>query len=259
MSDAYAGGDLARRGATLIERATRDEGDANALMDLSIVLQLVGQRDVGLATQSQALALQQLYSLPVRSERTIRVLALMTRGDLSTNAPLEFLAERADVSLDLLYLATDLPFPAAIPEHDVLYIAINESDETRPLLRELQALVKIWPRPVINQPERILSLSRDEACVRLGPVPGVVMPPVARTDRASLEQVARAERSIASILSDLTFPIIVRPVGSHAGRGLIKCESAEAIEPYLQQLSDHEFYVSRFIDYSGTDGLFRKY
>ncbi|HEY2735747.1 MAG TPA: hypothetical protein VGI70_17235, partial [Polyangiales bacterium] len=159
MTDAYAGGDLARRGASLIERATRDAGDADALMDLSIVLQLIGQRDVGLATQSQALALRQLYSLPVRGERAIRVLALMTRGDLSANAPLEFLAERADVSLDLLYVAADLPFPDKIPEHDVLYIAINESDETRSLLHELQAIAKIWPRPVINQPERILALS----------------------------------------------------------------------------------------------------
>jgi glutathione synthase/RimK-type ligase-like ATP-grasp enzyme len=93
----------------------------------------------------------------------------------------------------------------------------------------------------------------------LAGVPGIVMPPVARTTRTSLEQVARGERSVASILGDLRFPFIVRPVGSHAGRGLIKCEDAGAITPYLQRLLDEEFYLSRFVDYAGADGLFRKY
>ena len=54
MTMAFSGIDLTPLGAQLIERAGSAPGDANALMDLSTVLQLKGNKDIGLAAQSQA-------------------------------------------------------------------------------------------------------------------------------------------------------------------------------------------------------------
>ena len=55
------------------------------------------------------------------------------------------------------------------------------------------------------------------------------------------------------------FPIIVRPLGSHAGVGLAKMDDRAAIGRSLLARPEPEFFVSRFVDYAGDDGLFRKY
>ncbi len=52
----------------------------------------------------------------------------------------------------------------------------------------------------------------------------------------------------------------MRPRGSHAGIGLAKLDDAEALFGYLDDRSEDEFFISRFVDYSNEeDGLFRKY
>lgn len=260
MRMAYSGADLTPLGAQLIERAERNPLDANALMDLSTALQLKGNREVAMSMQAQALQIQQLYHAPsAKGAVAMRLLALMGPGDLMANTPLEFLLEDSDVALDMLYIGPGLPAPASLPEHDVLFVAIGESDENLPLLAEIDAAVKDWPRPVLNRPDRIAWLSRDHACARLKSVPGVAMPVTARIARQALERIGRGELALSTALEDGAFPIIVRPVDSHAGRGLDKLEDAAAIAAYLQIMPEGEFYVSRFVDYRGADGIFRKY
>jgi glutathione synthase/RimK-type ligase-like ATP-grasp enzyme len=64
---------------------------------------------------------------------------------------------------------------------------------------------------------------------------------------------------VSELLPGAQFPIIARPVDSHAGRGLIKAESAADLLSYLAENPAREFFISQFIDYRSTDGLFRKY
>jgi hypothetical protein len=52
---------------------------------------------------------------------------------------------------------------------------------------------------------------------------------------------------------------VVRPVDSHAGFGLDKVDDHLALIAYLAQRPEENFFVSRFVDYSDADGLFRKY
>ncbi len=259
MRMAFSGVDLAPLGAELIDRAGRNPDDANALMDLSTILQLKFNPEIALATQAQALGIRQLYRLPASGQVGIRLLAIMGPGDLMANAPLEFLLEGSDVSLDMLYVAPDLPLPPSLPDHDLVFVAVGESDRNRPLLKQLESVMASWPRPVLNMPDRIIRTSRDGACALLKSAPGVAMPISARIDRQTLERVGREELSITAILEDGDFPIIVRPVDSHAGRGLAKIDDPAAIADYLQTMPDSEFYVARFVDYRGKDGLFRKY
>lgn len=262
MRMAFSGVDLAPLGAQLIARAevVSDHADANAFMDLSTVLQLRGDRELALTIQTQALEFQQIYSAPTTAgPAVVRVLALAGPGDLMANTPLEFLLENSDVALDLLYVSPHLPIPSDLPEHDVLFVALGESDENIPLLQTLESVIKSWPRPVLNLPERIAHLSRDSACALLKPVAGIVMPDTARISRHALERIARAELAVTSVLADGAFPLIVRPVDSHAGKGLAKLDDPAAIADYLQTMAQDEFYISRFVDYRGKDGLFRKY
>jgi len=262
MRMAFSGVDLAPLGAQLIARAESNSGkaDANAFMDLSTVLQLRGERELALTIQTQALELQQIYTPPTATgQAAIRVLALMGPGDLMANTPLEFLLENSDVVLEILYVATYLPLPLDLPDHDVLFVAIGESDENVPLLQELESVIKSWPRPVLNMPDRIALLSRDSACALLKSSAGVVMPDTARISRQALEQIGREELAVTAVLADGIFPLIARPVDSHAGKGLAKLDNPAAIADYLLTAMQDEFYISRFIDYRGADGLFRKY
>lgn len=260
MRMAYSGVDLAPVGEHLIERARSDPGDANALMDLATVLQLRGDRELALTAQMQALELQQIYSPPTAAGQAgIRLLAIMAPGDLMANTPLEFLLEASDVALDILYVAPSLPLPPSLPEHDLLFIAIGESDQNVPLLQEIESAIKSWPRPVLNLPGRIALLSRDSVCNLLKSAPGVNMPETARIDRNVMEQIGGGSRLVASALADGAFPIIVRPVDSHAGHGLARLDDPAAIPGYLQAMPQDEFYISHFVDYRGADGLFRKY
>jgi glutathione synthase/RimK-type ligase-like ATP-grasp enzyme len=61
------------------------------------------------------------------------------------------------------------------------------------------------------------------------------------------------------VAAELKFPIIIRPRGSHAGVGLARVDDGAMVERYLADRPEQEFFVARFVDYAGSDGLFRKY
>jgi glutathione synthase/RimK-type ligase-like ATP-grasp enzyme len=108
-------------------------------------------------------------------------------------------------------------------------------------------------------PIRIALLSRDSACAMLSDVPNVVMPVAVRMLRPILEQIAARQQRLEEVLEGSSFPIIIRPLDSHAGRGLAKIEDASGLAEYLQTMTEREFYISPFVDYRSADRQFRKY
>ncbi|SPE33123.1 conserved hypothetical protein [Candidatus Sulfopaludibacter sp. SbA6] len=246
---AFGGADLGPLKARLLDRLAHNVNDASALMDLSTVLQLMGQRQCGLSVQAMALEIQQLYRLRGSTDSAgIRLLAILTPGDLAENNALEFLVEGSDITLEMLYVTPDMPFPATLPDHDLAIVAVCETDRNRPLLKHIETLVKSWPRPVLCAPDRIARLSRDGACRLLQSSPGMVVPVTTRIDRETLESIGRSE-----------VPLIVRPVDSQKGRGLRKLDRPDAVARYLQTRPENAFYVARYVEYRGPDGQFRKY
>ncbi len=87
---------------------------------------------------------------------------------------------------------------------------------------------------------------------------GIGHPIDAGVTRAQLLDVAGSEATRFA-RGELPFPIIVRPRGSHAGVGLAKIDNSSMIGRYLADRPEQDFFVSRFVDYAGDDGLFRKY
>lgn len=257
---AFAGADLGPLKAHLLDRLAHNQNDADALMDLSTVLHLTGQRQLGLSMQALALDIRQLYRLRCSANPArIRLLGILSPGDLAENNALEFLTEGSDIALDLLYVSPDLPFPESLPDHDVAMVAVCENDRNRPLLKHIETLVKSWPRPVLCAPDRIARLSRDGTCALLQSGPGVVVPVTTRIDRQKLESIGRSELAVAAVVPDGVFPIIVRPVDSQKGRGLRKLDGPDAIVEYLESRPENAFYAARYVDYRGPDGQFRKY
>jgi hypothetical protein len=246
---AQAGTDLKALAARLLDQANRNENAANALMDLAWVFSIAGEEGTAISTQAIALELQQLYHLPpVTSEPGLRLLALMTPGEYMFNAPLECLLEGSDVALDLLFLGPDLPFPDQLPEHDLVFTAIREADENLPLLRDLEARLARHSVPVINAPGRIPRVARDQISALLNLAPGLFVPQTKRVAREDL----------SSFLLERSFPLLVRAVGAHRGRDLMKLEASSDISACLDTMIAREFYVTDFVDYRSPDGQFRK-
>ena len=243
----FQGGDLSAQRDRLLERIARDGNDANALMDLSTILQLMGHRECGLSLQALALKLQQVYHLaPSGHAAGIRLLSISCPGDLSENNALEFLLEGSDIALDTLYVSPDIPLPARLPDYDVAMVAICESDRNRPLLAYAASLIEAWPQKVLCAPSHIAVLSRDSASILLRSVPGAVMPLTRRLTRSELSD-------------NGSFPLVARPVDSHKGLGLKRIDTSDSVSQYLTERAEAEFYVAPYIDFSGPDGQFRKY
>jgi hypothetical protein len=256
---AFAGGGVSGPGAQLIERAERS-GDLYALLELSDVLQLEFRRDTALKVQAMTLKAQQLFRLSQgRADTALRVLVLKAAGDLMSNTPFELLLDDHDLTVDVLYVEAGQPLPPVLPEHDVLWVIVAQSESNRALLMELAALLPYWPRPVLNAPARIAGLARDLLAQALSDAPGAVMPAIRRVSRADLEQLGAGLLPPAALLPAAHFPLLVRPLDSHAGNGLLRIDHAEQLQPYLEQHSAAMFYVGHFIDYASPDGLYRKF
>jgi hypothetical protein len=254
---AFRGADLGPITQSLLERAAHNPEDAAAFMDLSILELFGGREQSHAALQTQALNLATLYRHQPGAvvSDPLRVLAFVTPGNLMANTPIEFLVENANIVLDVLYLSADSPLPDLLPQHDIAFIAVAEADENKALLDRLTKALHHWPRAVVNPPDRIAQLCRDGAWRFIASVPGASMPLNLRVERAALLNLARG----GPIFDEFRFPIIARPVGSHAGAGLKKLDDRGAILPYIAEQPQREFFISPFVDYRSHDGLFRKY
>jgi glutathione synthase/RimK-type ligase-like ATP-grasp enzyme len=248
---AFEGRDLYPLWVALMEKVTDDAPGAGLGMDLSVIAQLRGDKKTGLAIQRDTLLLHQIFRVNADPQKpALRVLALAAASDLGANTPVDFLLDGSDVSLATLYLGPEVPLPAAIPDHDVAIVVAPASEEGT--LAAIESLTRRWNTPVLNLPAHIRGLERDLLYRNLSGVEGLVIPPTLRTPRA------RLSRGLPGDLG-LNFPVIIRPFGSHAGFGLSKIESPEALDAYLKERPEDGFFLSPFIDYASNDGQFRKY
>ncbi len=238
--------DLAPVWRTLIDKATSDRADASAMLDLATLAILTGDMAGGLDLQAQALRRQRLYRRAPAQAGGPRLLAIAAPGDLMANTPIDFLLAGSDIELITLYVTADQPLPDTLPDHDLAFLAVGESDANRPILQTLAPRLAGWSGPILNaNPDRIASLTRDGFAELMAGAPGLIAPMAERLDRGALA-------------GHTAFPIIARPIGSHAGKGLEKLDDPAAVAAYLAGSAAERFYVSPFIDYAGPDGLFRK-
>ncbi len=258
MTLLFAGEDLTPIGAQLIALAGGD--DAEALLDLSVLVQLKGDRDTGLALQQQALMLKQHYKLePENLNSQIKLLAIMAPGDLMTNTPLEFITEGLGMNLEMLYVSEEYPLPKELPEHDIIMVAVSELDRNHAILKSLEMDMKNYCKPIINKPQNIAAMARDRTSIMLQKINGINMPITSRINRSELEAINNSLSTLSTYLNGSDFPIIIRPIDSHAGSGLQKLESINDISDYLTNQANENYFISPFINYHSDDKQYRKY
>ncbi|MBS0359852.1 MAG: hypothetical protein JSR98_00620 [Proteobacteria bacterium] len=241
-------------------RCLADPNDAGALLDLSTLVQMRGDRAKGLELQAAAIGMCRVYRTVHGAGSGPKILMFMAPGDLMTNTPVDFMLEGSDAEVTICYVPDGLPDPREVPEHDVAFLAISQADDGSAALAKVRGGFDAWPRPVVNgRPGLIAALSRDGVADRFAGHPLVLCPATLKIDRAHLASIAAGVVSPASQHAALDFPMIVRPIGSHAGKGLEKVETRAELSAYLaeQQAAD-AFFVANFVDYAGADRRYRK-
>jgi hypothetical protein len=258
LRQVFEGADIVPLIQAELDKLHKDITDAAAYVSLSLLYQLAGQKENGLACLEAGLHYASAFRQPVEGA-SLRLLALCGRGDLMTNTPVELLVEGLPVEVIRLYVDAAGELPDFAPDHDVAIFAIGESDETRAALDRLRGVSTLWPRPMLNDPLAIIDLGRDRLWRKLEGIPGLAIPPTVRVSGGVLMGVACGDRALEDVLPGGAFPLIVRPVGSHAGKGLERIDDAVALGAYVEQARVQSAYVSRFVDYASADGHWRKY
>ncbi|HLJ00219.1 MAG TPA: hypothetical protein VKT76_10915 [Bradyrhizobium sp.] len=256
---AFDGVDLLPLRNELISKVVAGEIQPGVGLDLSLIMQLLRDKTTGLALQDEVLTLHQLYRSPCAPEPKLRVLALAAAIDMGGNTPIEFLVENSAIELQTLYVVAGVDLPTPLPEHDVAIVIASDSAECAEALRKIDAVASSWPRPLLNPPRFVRNLDRDKLHGLLRGIAGLDIPATVPATRAQLSDIARSRADFSSLASDISFPVILRPRGSHAGVGLAKIDDAAMLGNYLAGRVEEEFFLARFVDYANADGLFRKY
>jgi len=259
------GGDVAKVFGFFSGQVSQSPDDASLKLDLALLHVIRQERGEAYRLQAQALERQQLFRVVGTKGKEVptrrRVLALVAPGDFMNNAQLEFLLDGSEIGLDVLYVVPGKPLPDAVPEHDVVFCAVNESDENAPILERLGRLLPAWPRPVLNIPGNVARLTRDGTASLLQSIPEICAPRVRRVVRADLRRLACGEITPDVLVPGVNFPVLIRPVGSHCGKNLDKIAGRDELAAYLRDAGTDgdDFFFAPFMDYRSADGLYRKY
>ena len=246
-------GDLPALARQWLDRAGRED-TAAAWMNLATALLCLGQTPTAHAAQREALARARTYVLPGPGGSAPRLLLLAMPGPLSANTPLDCLLEGQGLQLLVHFVDPAAPVAEALPEHDALMLTMGVSEAALPVLAALQERLAAWPRPVINPPAAIVRTERASLSRLLADAPGVLMPPTRRVPRVLLGAAA-----VGAWPQGLEAPpFLLRPPDSQGGHGLTRIDTGEALGAYLAAQPEGEFFLTRYVDYAGPDGRFRK-
>ncbi len=137
-----------------------------------------------------------------------------------------------------------------------MFNAIGDPDLAAPSAEAVRRFLERCERPVLNPPGKVAHTSRSQAPALLGDIKDVVAPPTARIARLALER-----RGLRGAVADagLQPPLLVRPVGSHGGKGLERALTWPELEAAAAALGQHDdLYITAYRDYRSADGLYRK-
>jgi hypothetical protein len=144
----------------------------------------------------------------------------------------------------------------ALPPHRLVFNAIGEADLCRPALEAAATLMARTSAPVINHPAAVLETGRVANAMRLGALPGVIAPTMARLPRALF---AGPDTPAALAREGLALPLLLRSPGYHTGRHFVRVETAAELAGAAARLPGDELLAIAYLDARGHDGQARKY
>src|SRR3984957_18979786 len=195
---AFGGTDLRLLQHELMSKVADGTASAGDRLDLSLIAQLLGDKQMGLAIQAEVLGFHRLFRSPCSAEKPkLRVLALAAAIAMGGNTPIEFLLEDSGIELLTLYVVAGRELPVPLPDHDVAIVIASDSEECREALRIIDRAAARWPRPLLTPPRLVCNLDRDKLHGLLSGIEGLDIPATAGVTHAQLSAVAQSNASLA--------------------------------------------------------------
>ncbi len=230
-----------------------EAGQAVASQTLAAILERRGEPQAARELLDQAYRRQSLFLEPARNS-LLTVLVLATQA--SGNIPYRSLLPPNRYSRLVWYMEHAREDQiGALPPYDVVFNAIGDPDLAGPTDAPVRRFLSACRRPVLNDPGRVARTHRHQMPELLGGLDHVVVPAAARLDGAAVGG-GGLRRAIED--AGLALPVLVRPVGSHGGRGLARAESWGDVAELDAALAGERVYLTQYRDYRSADGRFRK-
>ncbi len=146
---------------------------------------------------------------------------------------------------------------AGLPAHDVVFNIIGDPDYADATEAKVAAFLKTCGDRVLNDPAKVARTRRDRLPGLLEGIEGVLAPKAVRLDA---EAVASQGLVAAARAAGLSVPLLVRPIGSHGGAGLVLAGAEAELEAAGGHAGEAGAYLTEFIDFATpADGLYRKH
>jgi hypothetical protein len=237
------------------ERALELEpAHAEAHHGLAILLERAGERMRAREHWRQAYADRELPRSAFRGEGTpVRILRLVSAlgGNIITT---RFLDDRV---METTTLVVEGYTPAIrVPAHDVLVNAVSDADRCADALAIAASIAARSSARIINPPDAVRATDRLGNAQRLGMLPGVVTPRIARIPLAQLIAPTGPQELHAR---GFTWPLLLRAPGFHTGEHFVRVEHPSQLAAAAVQLPSADAFVMEFLDTRAPDGTSRKY
>ncbi len=247
----YEQGDLDSAEHHLRLALAADPKMAAAHRNLAGVFSDRGEQDLARHHSDTAFRLRNVF-IETAADARARVLVLTTSG--SGNIPHRFLLPTERYTRIDWFIEYAGPRQAeTLPTYDVVFNIIGDPDYADPTTAAVDAFLQRCDRRVLNNPARIGPTRRDRLPGLLAGIEGLLIPKVARFDAGAIA-VAGLAASVKA--AGLSMPILIRPIGSHGGKGLVVVQTADD----LAGIDVAEgAYATEFVDFRGPDACYRKY
>ena len=135
-----------------------------------------------------------------------------------------------------------------LPHYDLVFNAMGDPDVIGNATGPVTRFLEVCTRPLLNHPDKVARTARNRLPALLDGIEQLLIPAVWRfADSRDWDE---------SVMAQL--PLLIRPVHTHGGVGMVLANTADAVARYRAQQSG-PVYVSRYIDYRSSDTWFRKY
>ena len=213
-----------------------------------------GQADLARHHRDAAFGLRNVF-IERAVQAQARVLVLTTSD--SGNVPHRYLlpADRF-TRIDWFIEYAHAGQAAELPPYDVVFNIIGDPDFADATQAAVADFIAQYGRYVLNDPARVPPTRRDRLPALLAGIEGLDVPKVARFEASAI-----ADRGLAACVeaAGLETPVLIRPIGSHGGAGLVLAHTAADLAA-IDLGAASGAYATEFVDFAlPADGLYRKY
>lgn len=223
-----------------------DPSHSGAQINLAAIVADAGCSAEAKALRDAAYTRQNIFEKRApEARRTVLILFDAGRGNLNLT---HLINEQTNNLIDWMIEYADDAQLENLPAYDLVFNAMGDPDITGDVSKPLRDFLATNRKPVLNPPDRVAQTARHRLPALLTGIEGVRIPWVQRLSAPS--DWPEPEPG--------DWPLLVRPVDTHGGVGLERLESESALAAYRERQTG-AVYLSPFVDYRSSDGLFRKY